>query len=153
VPWPVVLRERCDAEPITDWYRCRWWIDRRGQSNYGVLRRIKDGYTLSADFTTEQVKAGEAQVLILPAVGNSQLVSYTPGTRYVERTNTMWGSGHWLAFGAGESAARRAKTESAQKKANDKGERPDEWKASDGPTPASARPLISSQKQPPQHDK
>lgn len=60
----------------------------------------------------------------------------------------MWGSGHWMHLGEGETAARSARKKSADTEIVDKGERPDEWKASDGPTPSQPRATELAPKRP-----
>jgi hypothetical protein len=48
----------------------------------------------------------------------------------------MWGSTAWMHFGAGESAARRARRDSTSGEVVSGVDRPDEWKAADGPLPS-----------------
>ena len=48
----------------------------------------------------------------------------------------MEGSSRWFYFGLGETVARRARKDAADAAIGDPGERPDDWKASDGPLPS-----------------
>lgn len=63
-----------DAVAIGDWALT---ATNHPDSTLVTVAASQGEYTISADFTDSQVTAGEAQLLILPKFGDSELVSYT----------------------------------------------------------------------------
>ena len=73
-PGRIASIQPTDASVVGDWALA---ATEHPDSAAVTVAATKGEYTISAEFTDAQVAAGDAQLLILPENGKSELVSYT----------------------------------------------------------------------------